>query len=148
MGFFQPMFRFRQITTATGKPILQFTVRQPELGGLLNQPAVLALLNGVWGTDKLVPADYDGDGKADIAIYRPSTGMWYVIKSGGGYIYKQWGINTDIPVPADYNGDGKADVSIYRPSTGIWYITDSAGGYIYPQWGINTDITVPSAYLP
>jgi FG-GAP repeat. len=58
-----------------------------------------------WGlaTDKPVPGDYDGDGKFDVAIYRPSEGAWYVLKSSdSGVIGQQWGITEDIPIPFAY----------------------------------------------
>jgi hypothetical protein len=38
-----------------------------------------------WGLpgDTPVPGDYDGDGQADVAVYRSSTGEWFVRPSGG-----------------------------------------------------------------
>jgi hypothetical protein len=66
---------------------------------------------------------------ADLAIWRPSSGQWWVMGgTGSTQTTIQWGANGDKTVPGDYDGDGKTDFSIYRPSVGTWYIVNSSAG--------------------
>ena len=70
-----------------------------------------------------MPADYDGDGRTDLAVFRPSDGTWWVYCIGTGVIASyQWGMTGDIPVPRDYDGDGLTDIAIWRESTLSWAI--------------------------
>lgn len=56
---------------------------------------------------------------ADLAIWRPTTGEWWVLGGpGSAQTTFGWGVSTDRPVPGDYDGDGKTDFSVFRPSTG------------------------------
>jgi peptidoglycan/xylan/chitin deacetylase (PgdA/CDA1 family) len=91
-------------------------------------------------------SDFDGDGKSDVAVFRPSTSIWYLNQSSEGIVSKQWGDPTDIPVPGDYDGDGKTDVAVFRPSTKMWYLNQSSEGIVSKQWGDPTDIPVPGDY--
>lgn len=123
----------------------------------------------VFGRDSAdipVPADYDGDGKADLAVRRATTQYWYVLNSSGqdgitnysdGITRKQFGLQEDdIPVPADYDGDGRADLAVRRPSTQYWFILNSSGtdplsnnsdGITRRQFGLNSvDIPVVADY--
>jgi hypothetical protein len=95
-----------------------------------------------------VPGDYDGDGRADLGLFRPSTGIWYILKSTSNftaYSSTSFGLSSDIPVPGDYDGDGKTDLALYRASTGTWYLMQSTtnnSSAIAPTWGAATDIPV------
>ena len=90
--------------------------------------------------DTVVAADYTGDGRSDVAFWRPSTGQWFVLRSEDFSFYAfPFGSTSDIPVPADYDGDGKADATVFRPSTAVWYINKSTGGTGIVQFGANGD---------
>ena len=70
-----------------------------------------------------ITGDYNGDGKTDIAVFRPSTGTWWSRYSGTPtFAAVAWGVATDIPVPGHYDGHGQAEVAVYRGSTGVWFV--------------------------
>ncbi len=61
-----------------------------------------------WGIagDIPIPADYDGDNKADITVWRPFDGNWYLLLSSTTSPFIQpWGVFGDRPVTGDYDGD-------------------------------------------
>ena len=100
--------RSRATTTATATPTSPCTGRPPAPG-----TCGISSLAGSGGPgDVPVPADYNGDRSTDVAVYRPSTGTWYVRNQ----MTVQFGQPGDRPVPGDYNGDGTADLAVYRLS--------------------------------
>ena len=115
--------------------------------GSLNNPNA-TISYRPWGLsgDRSMRGDFDGDGKLDLAVYRPSTAIWYINQSSTGVLrYEYWGLPTDKFVPADYDGDSKTDLAVFRG--GIWYIKQSSNNQIaYYQWGLNTDVLTPADF--
>ncbi len=103
-----------------------------------------------WGEagDTPAPADYDGDGKADLAVWRPDDSIFYSINSSNGHWQEIDMDQPGEPVCTDYDGDGKADFALFPASTGTWKIrqSTSASFAITNGWGVGGDVPVPNDY--
>ena len=82
----------------------------------------------VKATDPSYKMDFDGDGKTDMAVYRPGernvfplpSSNFYVLSSQTGQLMSyQWGRAYDIHTPADYDNDGKTMSVVFRGSISI-----------------------------
>jgi phosphatidylserine/phosphatidylglycerophosphate/cardiolipin synthase-like enzyme len=116
-------------------------------------------LSGVkqWGNqaagDRPFLGDIDGDGAADLIVWRASTGTWFWLTSSSDYSYAtsrnvQWGNQSagDVPMLGDIDGDGRCDLMVWRASTGTWFWLTSSSGYTQSgskQWGSAATGDVP-----
>lgn len=92
-------------------------------------------------------ADFDADGRADLTVYRPSNGVWYLNGSKRGFSAVQFGTIGDAIAPADFDGDGVTDIAVFRPSTGNWFILNSANNtFASVQFGANGDKPAPADF--
>jgi predicted O-methyltransferase YrrM len=114
---------------------------------MLSDPAFEALKSGLslkpnfnFGSPADVPVrgDFDGDGKADLALWVRPCAVW-LVKDRPLLLH---GAAGDIPVPGDYDGDGKTDIAVFKPSTGVWAVCD----LFQVKYGEDGDIPVPGDF--
>lgn len=97
------------------------------------------LLKWLIYADKSVDGgDYNGDGTSDLAVFRPSSGLWAIRNLTRVY----FGDSSDIPAAGDYNGDGTDEPAVFRPATGLWGIYKNTRIY----FGAAGDSAVPGDY--
>lgn len=115
---------------------------------------------GQEGDNPTVSADYDGDGKADPAVYRcPTTAgqcnYYYLGSAGTGVTFVPWGNGTSFsvfPNVGDFDGDGKADFCIQRanpsaPTQAQFVLLRSSDfGAEFISWGLTTDVIAPGDF--
>jgi hypothetical protein len=93
------------------------------------------------GTIQVPPADFDGDGESDLAVWRPSTGVWHVNRSlNQNYSAHKFGGQEfgDVVVPGNYDGDKQTDYGVFR--NGVWYVQNSSNGAVHvTQFGLAGD---------
>lgn len=123
-------------------------IHRNNVNNLRNVPVIRGEGGGV---DIPVPADYDGDRRAELAVYQPTRALWAtrnIVTGAESSI--TWGIagTDDLPIVGDFDGDGISDRTIYRRSTAQWITRFSSGQPpIAITWGeaASRDYPIPAA---
>ncbi len=155
VGGIAPVYSEQQTTsmgggvTSGGNYTLVDTVGQ-AFAGQNSKGGSYNLQSGFWADvpSASAPYDFDGDGKTEVGIFRPSDGSWWYVRSSDTtYRVFSFGSATDMIVPGDFTGDGKADIAVFRASTGFWFIQRNEDNSFFSfPFGAAGDIPAPSDY--
>ena len=124
------------------------TTLHAEWGAPLDTVVTSAPVRLAW-TDATRASDYDGDGRSDVAVYEPATGVWSILESSSNFTTTRtatWGAAGDTPVPGDYDGDGRTDLAVFDGASGLWSVQLSGGGTLTVSLGAAGDVPVPRDY--
>lgn len=117
----------------------------------VNGVDVVAMDDFIYGEPRAAtynPNDFDGDGTADFAVFRPAAGAWFVLNSGSNTFNAiQFGTAGDVPIDGDFDGDKRSDITVFRPSSGTWFrLNSSDSQFVATQFGTNGDKPVAGDY--
>ncbi len=138
-----------QTVTFSVAPNTTGTPRTGTIQILLNAQTVKTVNISQAGASAIF--DFDGDGKTDISIFRPSGAdgaEWWWRRSSDGLVPAlQFGSSTDVIAPGDFTGDGKMDITIFRPSSGTWFVlrSEDYSFFSFP-FGAAGDVPVTGDY--
>jgi len=126
-------------------------VRRTASGGLLwvinGAPAPVQY--GGSFVDVPFTGDFDGDGRSDLAVYRPSTNTWFLNRTSLGRTNFQIGAPGSTPVVGNFDGNGDTEAAVFQAGTGTWSIASTANGtetYVFAAGARPGDVPVPGNY--
>ena len=115
------------------------------VNGFSVSPAFRFTVFGSANAPRRAFTDFDGDGKTDVSVFRPSNGNWYISNSSNSATTATiFGASGDVLTPADFDGDGKTDIAVFR--SGAWYILGSQSGFYGLQFGQTGDKPQPADF--